>query len=204
MISLQEPLSPIAALRQAGPQPRTWAIGFHGTSVSFNAFDNNRMGQGNDCNTALGFFFGRWIRGALGYVRHARNPEGEGYVIITAVPLQHCHQASLDDFWCHNERFEEDDVDHMGNWAVLPGEHARKDFQDQGFLSLSIDDIASQGTPGPVMAVFDAADTHILARIPAHVAEQLDAWLATQPLPAELEYQHWPHIQRWLAMHHGH
>lgn len=138
--------------------PIGWKIWFHGTPNLYQNFDINKLGINcqDITNIALGIFFAKEIRGALAYAKK------EGYILVVATNEDDC-LYNESEFWCHNEPFEEDDVDHMGNWRILGGEKTRARLQSQGYRSVAINDLSELG---PAKAMFSSEDTKVLGYIP--------------------------------------
>jgi hypothetical protein len=175
--------------------PAGWGLWYHGTAEAFDEFDDNHIGKGGDCNTGLGHFLALAPCGAVQYVEYQRDRGGRADVLIVAAAEHNSYAASSSEFWCENEGSSKDDIDPMGNVTVPGGTRTRQRLLSEGYTSLVIDDI--DGT-GAVMAMFEARNLRILARISVLAAERMEEWMDENSLGAPPNNERWDKMKQWL------
>lgn len=177
--------------------PSGWGLWYHGTSLLFNAFDDEeRMANlGGDGNSGLGHFLAASLSGATQYVEHDRERGNRADVLIVAALEDRSYCASSVDFWCQDEVCPEEEEDPIG-FMPPGGLITREKLMTQGYNSLVIDDI--DGT-GAVMAMFEGHNLQVLKRLTAMQAERLEYWLHEHHQDVTEPNAQYALIEQWCA-----
>lgn len=166
--------------------PAGWGLWFHGTGAAFEAFDDAKLLEGQDCNSGLGHFLSASVTGAMEYAEAFEAGGLPACVLVVAADEEKAYSASTEEYWCVEEARRND--------GIAYGVQVRAGLAAQGYKSLILDDLEGYGA---AMAAFQARSLRVLGHLTMEEAWALDDWVAENPLPLD-EASKWVVVRAFM------